>query len=40
MYGMGPNMYLVMLNFQLPLPQTIVRFPKTNHEATTMDEAD
>jgi hypothetical protein len=40
MYGIGPTMYLAMLSFQLPLPQTIATFPKTNHEAPTMDKAD
>jgi hypothetical protein len=39
MYGMGLAMYLAMLSFQLPLPQTIVTFPKSNHEAATMDKA-
>jgi hypothetical protein len=34
MYGMGPAMYLAMLSFQLPLPQTIAI---TNHEAARMD---
>jgi hypothetical protein len=37
MYGMGPPMYLAMIGFQLPLPQTTALPSRLNKEAIAMN---